>query len=67
MLKGARRSDDAPVEVFTLDALARSAADAGDAARAQELCDSADRRMNAASHFITDFDRIDAQAVREIA
>jgi predicted ATPase/DNA-binding SARP family transcriptional activator len=65
ILDDARRRDDAPVEVFALDALARHAADAGDIARAQELGDSADRRMDAAAHFITDLDRVDAHAVRE--
>jgi predicted ATPase/DNA-binding SARP family transcriptional activator len=65
ILEDARRRDDAPVEVFALDALARSAADAGDMDRACELCDGADHRMGAASHFITDLDRVDAHAVRE--
>ena len=65
ILEDARRRNDAPVEVFALDALARRTADAGDIARARELCDDADRRMEAASHFITERDRTDARAIRE--
>ncbi|HEX8629773.1 MAG TPA: hypothetical protein VF755_16525, partial [Catenuloplanes sp.] len=66
-LDDARARDDAPVEVFALDALAHLAALAGDVPRALDLCDAADRRMMAASHFITDLDRTDAHAVRRIA
>ncbi len=66
ILDDASRRDDAPVEVFALDALARVAVAAGDITRARELCAAADRRMDAASHFITDLDRIDAHAVRPI-
>ena len=58
LLDRARRDGDAPVEVFALDALARLA---GDPATAQELSDAADRRMAAASHFITERDRVDAR------
>jgi hypothetical protein len=46
LLAAARRDDDAPVEVFALDALGRS--------------EEADRRMPAATHFITQRDRTDA-------
>ena len=67
ILDDARRDGDAHVEVFALDALARIAADAGDIATARDLCEAADRRMEAASHFITDLDRTDARAVRQIA
>jgi hypothetical protein len=66
ILDEARRSDDGPVEVFALDALARLAADGGDVATARELCEAADRRMESASHFITDLDRTDARAAREL-
>ena len=59
--------DDAPVEVFALDALARIAAERGDIATARDLCEAADRRMESASHFITELDRTDARAVRQIA
>ena len=59
----ARRDDDGPVEVFALDALARLASDAGDAAAARDLSEAADRRMETASHFITERDRTDARAV----
>ena len=67
ILDDARRHDEAHVEVFALDALARIAADAGDITTAQDLCQTADRRMEAASHFITDLDRTDAHAVRQLA
>jgi tetratricopeptide (TPR) repeat protein len=67
ILDHARLDDDAHVEVFALDALARIAADAGNIATAHDLCETADRRMEAASHFITDFDRTDAHTVRQIA
>ena len=58
------QEDDAPVEVFALDALARIADGAGDASTARDLSEAADRRMEAASHFITDRDRTDAHHVR---
>ena len=67
ILDDARRNDDAHVEVFALDALARIAADRDDLATARKLCEAADRRMESASHFITDLDRTDARAVRQIA
>jgi predicted ATPase/DNA-binding SARP family transcriptional activator len=67
LLEAARHDDDAPVEVFALDALARSAADAGDVATASERREAADRRMASASHFITERDRTDALPVRPIA
>jgi hypothetical protein len=47
--------------------LARIAAERGDAVTARELCQAADRRMPAASHFISDLDRVDARAVRQMA
>ena len=67
ILDDARRRDDAPVEVFALDALGRVAVQAGDAAAARDLCEEADRRMDAASHFIAELDRVDARAVRLMA
>ncbi|MDP9199703.1 MAG: transcriptional activator domain-containing protein, partial [Pseudomonadota bacterium] len=67
ILEEARREDDAPVEVFALDALARIAAERDDIATARDLCEAADRRMESASHFITDLDRTDARSVRQIA
>ncbi len=67
ILDDARRNDHAHVEVFALDALARIAAETGDLTTARALCHSADRRMGAASHFITEHDRTDAHAVRRIA
>ncbi|HEX5899069.1 MAG TPA: hypothetical protein VFY32_06680, partial [Solirubrobacteraceae bacterium] len=67
ILDHARRNDDAPVEVFALDALARIAADEGDLAAARDRCEAADRRMASAAHFITELDRVDAHAVRQLA
>jgi predicted ATPase len=67
ILDDARRNDDAPVEVFALDALGRLAADEGDLAAARARCAAADRRMESASHFITELDRVDAHAVRQVA
>jgi tetratricopeptide (TPR) repeat protein len=67
ILHDARQRDDGPVEVFALDALARIAAEGGDIATARGLCEAADRRMEAASHFITDLDRVDGRSVRQLA
>jgi predicted ATPase/DNA-binding SARP family transcriptional activator len=67
ILDDARRNDDAPVEVFALDALARIAAAEGDLAAARDRCEAADRRMASAAHFITELDRVDAHAVRQLA
>jgi predicted ATPase/DNA-binding SARP family transcriptional activator len=67
ILDEARLGDDAPVEVFALDALARIAAEAGDIPTARDLCEAADQRMDSASDFITDLDRADARAVRQLA
>jgi predicted ATPase/DNA-binding SARP family transcriptional activator len=66
ILDGARHDDGAHVEVFALDALARIAAESGDLVTARDLLAAADERMEATSHFITDFDRIDAHAVRRL-
>jgi hypothetical protein len=66
LLKRAQDTDDAPVEVFALDALARLAVADGDVATAENLVRAADLRMRAASHFITDLDRIDARWIREL-
>jgi tetratricopeptide (TPR) repeat protein len=66
ILDDARLRDDAPVEVFALDALARAAARSGDFPAARELFASADRRMAAAAHFITEFDRSDAREVTQL-
>jgi hypothetical protein len=66
ILDAARSAGEAHVEVFALDALARLAAEAGDAVTARTLCDAADRRMDAASHFITALDRTDARRVRHL-
>jgi predicted ATPase/DNA-binding SARP family transcriptional activator len=62
ILEAARLDADAPVEVFALDALARLALERGQPGRARELGDAADGRMAAASHFITELDRVDARA-----
>ena len=66
ILEQARDEGDAPVEVLALDALARIAAQGGDVGTARRLCEAADRRMESASHFITNLDRTDARAVRQI-
>jgi tetratricopeptide (TPR) repeat protein len=55
LLAGARAEDDAPAEVFALDALGRLTGDAA-------LHALADRRMAAASHFIAERDRVDRPA-----
>ena len=62
LLDAARSDDDAPVEVFALDALGRIAAGAGDPATASGRWAAADRRMEAASHFISERDRTDRRA-----
>ncbi|MFN8049820.1 MAG: BTAD domain-containing putative transcriptional regulator [Acidimicrobiales bacterium] len=64
LLAEARERSDAPVEVFALDALARLADAGGDARAALDYDDEADRRMAAASHFITERDRVDARSAR---
>lgn len=66
LLREARARDDAPVEVLSLDALARIAADSGDTTRARDLASEAARRMVDASHFITELDRVDAEAMRQL-
>ena len=67
VLDAARDHDDAPAEVFALDALARLAAISGDAAEVRARHEEADRRMGAAAHFITELDRSDARALRSLA
>ena len=62
----AARAGNAPVAVFALDAVARIAAERGDLVRARAMSEAADRRMVAASHFITDRDRVDAERVRQL-
>ena len=52
LLECARRDGDAPAEIFALDALARLTSDA-------DLYAAADARMETASHFITERDRVD--------
>ncbi len=64
ILEEARQDDDAAVEVFARDALARWAAGLGDAGTARAQIEAADRRMDAAVHLITDLDRSDARWVR---
>ena len=55
LLERARRDGNAPAEVFALDALARLTGD-------DDLYAAADARMEAASHFITERDRVDRRA-----
>jgi tetratricopeptide (TPR) repeat protein len=64
ILADARRDDAAHVEVFALDALGRLAAASGELATANDLWAQADRRMDAASHFITEHDRTDVRPAR---
>ena len=59
-LAEARTEGSPHVEVFALDALARSAVYDGDVPTAANLIEEADRRMSSASHFITELDRVDA-------
>jgi tetratricopeptide (TPR) repeat protein len=63
-LADAREANDAPSEVFALDALARAAVTSGDSNHAQQLVDEADRRMAASTHFIAELDRVDAPRFR---
>jgi hypothetical protein len=65
ILDEGRHRGDVPVEVFALDALARVAAEAGDLDAARRLCAEGDRQMEAAAHFISDFDRVDARVARQ--
>jgi len=65
LLAEARAEGSPHVEVFALDALALTAAYDGDLPTSVELIDEADRRMSAASHFITELDRVDADWVRQ--
>ena len=67
ILDAARLGDEAHVEVLALDALARAAAAAGDMETAQHLSESADLRMEAASHVITELDRADAHKITQVA
>jgi len=67
ILDAARLGGEAHVEVFALDALGGIAAREGDIDTARALCEAADRRMEAASHFITDLDRTDAHEVKHAA
>lgn len=61
VLAQAVAEDNAPAEVFALDALARIAAEAGDMAGTSDLSARADARMQLASHFIAEQDRVDAR------
>jgi predicted ATPase/DNA-binding SARP family transcriptional activator len=67
ILDEARQADDAPAEVFALDALARTAAAVGDNDLARARGEAADRRLAAAAHVITELDRTDAHEVRAVA
>ena len=55
LLERARREGNAPAEVFALDALASLTGD-------NDLYAAADVRMETASHFITERDRVDRRA-----
>jgi len=62
LLDAARAHHEPHVEVFALDALARLTARHGDSGAARALRAEADRRMQSASHFITEQDRVDARS-----
>ncbi|HYP44192.1 MAG TPA: BTAD domain-containing putative transcriptional regulator [Propionibacteriaceae bacterium] len=64
LLDKARTQGDSDVQVLALDALGRVALSAGDHATALRLCDSADERMRAGTHFLTSLDRADARWVK---
>ncbi|MCU1502717.1 MAG: transcriptional activator domain [Ilumatobacteraceae bacterium] len=64
ILEDAQTDGAAHIEVLALDALARLAAEHGDGATARRLGQLADRRMESATAFITDRDRIDAHATQ---
>ena len=65
LLAEARAEGSPHVEVFALDALARTAVHSGDLPASAALIEEADRRMAVASHFITELDRVDADRVRQ--
>ena len=67
ILDAARRDGDAPVEVFALDALARLAADAGDAATARDLRRPPTGAWRPRRTSSRERDRTDARAVRQTA
>lgn len=62
ILGQATTDGNASAEVFALDALALIATEAGDRVRARQMSARAHERMAAASHFITDRDRVDSPA-----
>jgi len=66
-LAAAEEDGDTPVQVFALDALARLATAAGETVQARRLSATADQAMTAASHFITERDRVDARPLSPVA
>jgi len=66
VLDEARRTGDFEVEVLALDALARRSAGAGDLDAARSWLELADKAMPAARLRVTEADRVDAHAVRQL-
>lgn len=66
VLGDAERRRDPEIEVLTLDALARAAADAHDVVAAQTLLDRADQLMSSAQHLIGEADRLDGVHARDL-
>jgi hypothetical protein len=64
VLEEARRHQDPETQTLALDALARSAAAAGDRALAARLLEEADGLPALVGHAVDDADRLDAQAAR---
>jgi len=64
VLEEARRRQDPETQTLALDALARTAAIAGDPARAARLLEEADGLHNLVRHALDDADRLDAAAAR---
>ena len=64
LLDEARRTDDSEPALVCLDALARVAAESGDADRARTLLAEADELHGRLRHLVDDADRVDAVLAR---
>ena len=67
ILDAARSDDDAPSRSSPSTRSRAWRSRRATSPTARDLCEAADRRMETASHFITERDRTDARAVRQIA
>jgi tetratricopeptide (TPR) repeat protein len=65
-LDSARQAPDHEIEVLSLDALARSHAEAGRISEARELIAAADQNMPSAGHLLSDLDRVDGHRARAL-